>query len=412
MLKHAIPVIYGSSKVISYHKNVVKHPDFSFQSIQSAERLNDRKVNVLNCWEDTANISLGKPTEDGGKYAHIALDRAVRDLADGLIDVLVTGPINKAAMQLVNFPSISHTDYLEIALGGDALMIMVSDVMNIGMVTDHVALSKVPEMITKERVASKLEVFVNTLQRDFGYEKPTIAVLGLNPHASDDGLMGTEEEEVILPVITEFKDKGHMVMGPYSADGFFGSGLYRKFDGVLAMYHDQGLIPFKSLSFGQGVNMTAGLSHIRTSPDHGTAYNIAGQNEADDSSFREAYNLAIDLFRRRNEHEELMSNRLDPVKLRQDRALKKDQTKSKRSKGSDKPTKPDHAVEKEASPIEDPVLDPVEESMPEEPIVENDVQPEATEPQPEVIDTQPESDGQPEEIEPQSEVKDTQPEND
>ena len=284
--------------------------DFTFSSIQSAERLNYRKVNVLNCWEDTVKITLGKATTEGGQYAYIALDRAVRDLKDGLIDVLVTGPVNKHAMQMVNFPATGHTEYLENELGGKSLMLMVSEEFRVALVTAHIPLSEVPKNITKENVGSALTRFIDTLRVDFGLDKPKIAVLGLNPHASDEGLMGTEEEEVLQPVILEFKKAGHLVMGPYSSDGFFGSGLYRKFDGILAMYHDQGLIPFKALSFGQGVNYTAGLPFIRTSPDHGTAYDLVGNNSANEQSFRRALYLAIDMFKAREDFKDLEENSL------------------------------------------------------------------------------------------------------
>jgi len=302
VLDFCTPVIYGSSKVVSYHKNIVQAEDFAYQSLQTAERPNPRKVNVINCWEESVNINLGRATEESGKYAYIALDRAVRDLKAGLIDVLVTGPANKHALQLANFPATGHTDYLEEQFSGKSLMVMVSDVMKIGLVTDHIPVSQIAQQVTRETLRKKLELFVRCLQVDFGHEKPTIAVLGLNPHASDQGTIGTEDEEIVRGVIVEQKKNGHIVMGPYSADGFFGSGMYRKFDGILAMYHDQGLIPFKTLSFGYGVNFTAGLSIVRTSPDHGTAYDLAGKNEADPSSMRHAIYAAIDTYKRRKEY--------------------------------------------------------------------------------------------------------------
>ncbi len=305
---HCIPVIYGSSKVVSYHKNVVKLNDFVFSSIQSAERLNYRKVNVLNCWEDTVNITLGKATTEGGQFAYIALDRAVRDLKDGLIDVLVTGPVNKHAMQMVNFPAPGHTEYLEKELGGKSLMVMVSEEFRVALVTGHIPLGEVAENITHENVSNALTLFIDTLRVDFGIDKPKIAVLGLNPHASDEGLMGDEEEDILRPLVVEYKNAGHLVMGPYSSDGFFGSGLYGKFDGILAMYHDQGLIPFKALSFGQGVNYTAGLPFIRTSPDHGTAYDLVGTNSANEQSFRKSLYLAIDMYRARSEYKDIEEN--------------------------------------------------------------------------------------------------------
>lgn len=307
ILNLCTPVIYGSSKVVSYHKNIVQAEDFSYQSQQTAERLNPRKVNVINCWEDSVNINLGRATEESGKYAYIALDRAVRDLKDGLIDVLVTGPVNKHALKLVNFPAIGHTDYLEEQFSGKSIMMMVSDLMKVGLVTDHIPVKDIAGQITKEALRQKIEMFVRCLQVDFGYERPTIAVLGLNPHASDQGTIGTEDEEIVKAVILEQKKSGNLVMGPYSADGFFGSGAYRKFDGILAMYHDQGLIPFKTISFGYGINYTAGLSIIRTSPDHGTAYDLAGKNSADPGSMRQAIYIAVDTFRRRKEYQEAKS---------------------------------------------------------------------------------------------------------
>ncbi len=305
ILEMCTPVIYGSAKAVSYHKNIVQYDDFAFQSLQSAERLNHRKVNIINCWDETVNINLGRATEEGGKYAYIALDRAVRDLRDGLIDALVTGPVNKHAMRLVDFPAMGHTDYLEQQFDGEALMIMVSDALRVGLVTDHIALREVADKISREAVRHKLQLFIRSLQSDFGIERPSIAVLGLNPHASDQGIMGDEEEEIIRPVIIEEKKNGNLVMGPYPADGFFGAAMYRKVDAVLAMYHDQGLIPFKAVSFGFGVNVTAGLGVVRTSPDHGTAYDLAGKNEADPSSMRNAIYTAIDIFRSRQANREM-----------------------------------------------------------------------------------------------------------
>jgi 4-hydroxythreonine-4-phosphate dehydrogenase len=310
ILELCTPVIYGSAKVIAYHKNVANLNSFNFSSQQSAERLNYHKVNVINCWEDTVNINLGQATEEGGRCAHIALDRSVRDLKEGHVDVLVTGPVNKHAMQLVNFPAPGHTEYLEKELGGNALMLMTSDRLKIAVVTGHIPLRDVAENITRERVVNALVALIKSLTVDFGIDKPKIAMLGLNPHASDNGLMGDEEEEILQPVIKEAKKNGHLVMGPYSADGFFGSGLYTKFDGVLAMYHDQALIPFKTLAFGEGVNYTAGLDFVRTSPDHGTAYDLVGKNEADERSFRHALYTAVDVFRRRREFAEITSNSL------------------------------------------------------------------------------------------------------
>lgn len=305
------PVIYSSAKVVSYHKNIVNSGDFSFHSIFEADKLNHRKVNVLNCWQENVNITLGRVSEEGGKYAHIALDRAVRDLKAGQIDVLFTAPINKEAMRMTGFPYAGHTEFLEKNLGdGESLMMMVSENMKLALVTAHIPLGEVAGQITKELVQAKLQLLIKSLLQDFGIDKPTIAILGLNPHASDGGLMGDEEELVIRPVIIEAKKNGHLVMGPYAADGFFGAGMYRKFNAVLAMYHDQGLIPFKSIAFHEGVNFTAGLPCVRTSPDHGTAFDLAGKNEADPSSFRAALFLALDIFRNRKLHNEMYADQV------------------------------------------------------------------------------------------------------
>lgn len=311
ILDYCIPVVYGSSKVVSYHKNIVD-VDFQFNSTRSAQHLHDDKVNIVNCWNDSVNITLGKPTDVGGQYAFKALESAVNDLKFGLIDALVTAPINKHAMQMADFPYPGHTEYLtsELGEGKESLMLMVSENLKIGLVTNHLPIREVAATITKELILNKIRILNQTLKVDFGKERPTIAVLGLNPHAGDDGVIGDEEEKLIRPAILEAKDQGIMVMGPYPADGFFGSGQYKKFDGILAMFHDQGLVPFKALSFGQGVNFTAGLGFVRTSPDHGTAYDIAGQNQADPASFREALFLALDVARNRKAYVEDHANPL------------------------------------------------------------------------------------------------------
>ncbi|MEO1514609.1 MAG: 4-hydroxythreonine-4-phosphate dehydrogenase PdxA [Bacteroidota bacterium] len=311
ILKYCIPVIYGSSKVLSYHKNIVGLEDFSYSTASSAERAKHDRVNVINCWHDSVNITLGKLSEAAGQCAYIALEQATNDLKSGAIDALVTAPIHKKAMQAANFPHTGHTEYITQAFGmTDSLMLMVNDDLRIGLVTNHLPLGMVTESLTKELLRRKIQVMNKTLKVDFGIERPSIAVLGLNPHAGDDGVIGDEEENIIRPVIIEIKKKGTLVMGPYPADGFFGSGTYRKFDGILAIYHDQGLIPFKALSFGDGVNFTAGLPGVRTSPDHGTAFDIAGENKADPSSFRRALFLAIDIAKSRRDHEEMHANPL------------------------------------------------------------------------------------------------------
>ena len=302
------PVIYGSSKVVSYHKNIVG-VEFPFHIPRTAEQAEAGKVNVVNCWQDTVNITLGKLTDQSGKYAQKALEIAVDELKSGWIDALVTAPINKKAMQLAGFPFPGHTEYLTKRLSnGESVMLMVSDEMRVGLVTNHNPISQVAGAITKELILKKLHILNDTLKVDFGIEKPTIAVLGLNPHAGDEGAIGSEEIDIIRPAIMEAKEAGIIAMGPFSADGFFGTAQHKKYDVVLAMYHDQGLIPFKALSFGSGVNYTAGLSAIRTSPDHGTAYDIAGQNLADPASFREALYLAIDLARNRASYTEAHAN--------------------------------------------------------------------------------------------------------
>ena len=326
-----IPIIYGSSKVVSYHKNIVGLDQFHFQSIGSADRPFNGRVNVVNCWDENVNITLGKPSEAGGKFAIKSLNAATQELKLGMLDALVTGPINKKLMQDAGFKYPGHTEYLTDELGGkESLMLMVNGDLRIGVVTNHLPLKDVAASITKEQVIKKLKILNQTLKRDFGKEKPTIAILGLNPHAGDDGMLGEEEEKVIRPVVIESKKRGMIVNGPFSADGFFGSGQYKKFDAVLAMYHDQGLIPFKTLSFGEGVNFTAGLSAVRTSPDHGTAFDIAGANIADPSSFRQALFLAIDLATNRKNyiesHENPVKKRSTKMQQGEDEVIKEEET--------------------------------------------------------------------------------------
>ncbi|HEY3387205.1 MAG TPA: 4-hydroxythreonine-4-phosphate dehydrogenase PdxA [Saprospiraceae bacterium] len=303
------PVIYGSSKVVSYHKNIVNPGDFTFHTTGTADKIYHQKINVVNVWQDNINIALGKETEEGGKIAHIALDRAVRDLKEGHIDLLITAPINKNAMKMAGFQYPGHTEYLAHEFGiKEGLMMMVTDTLKVAMVTGHLPLSQVPPAITRENIRTKLDMLIKSLQIDFGIARPVIAVLGLNPHAGENGFLGKEEEEIIRPAIIEAKKSGEIIMGPYSADGFFGSMNHKKFDAVLAMYHDQGLIPFKMLHFHDGVNYTAGLPYVRTSPDHGTAYEIAGKNEADPTSFKAALFMGLDIFRARDRHRKDIAN--------------------------------------------------------------------------------------------------------
>lgn len=297
------PVIYGSSKVVSYHKNIVNPPEFSFHTTSGGDKIYHQKINVVNCWQDSVNIALGKETEEGGRFAHISLDHAVRDLKDGHIDVLVTAPISKNAMQMAGFQYPGHTEYLAHEFGvKEGLMMMVSDTLKVALATTHIPLQKVSASITKELIRSRIDILLKTMEIDFGIAKPVIAVLGLNPHAGENGMLGREDEDIIRPAIIEAKKSGELIMGPYPADGFFGSMHHAKFNAVLSMYHDQGLIPFKMLHFQDGVNFTAGLPFVRTSPDHGTAYEIAGKNEADPSSFKAALFAAIDIFKSRERY--------------------------------------------------------------------------------------------------------------
>ena len=314
LLKRITPIIYGSSKTLGYHKNIVKNNRFNFVNIDGAEHAKEGKVNVISAWQEAVNINIGEATKESGQSAYIALDRAMNDLNTGLIDAMVTAPINKAAMKMADFPYLGHTEYITNASNSeDSLMLLTSEQLTVGLVTAHIPLEEVTAEITADVVLDKLEILDQTLKIDFGKERPIIAVLGLNPHAGDSGQIGTNEETDIIPAILAAKENGMMVAGPFSADGFFGNGSYKKFDAILAMYHDQGLIPFKALSFGTGVNFTAGLEIIRTSPDHGTAYEIAGKNQADPSSMRQAIYKAIDIATNRKTHEEISSNSLDVV---------------------------------------------------------------------------------------------------
>lgn len=313
VLEICTPVIYGSSKVISYHKNIVNIKDFAMNSIRDAGQIQTGAINVVNCWNENVRITLGKITEDGGKYAYISLDRAIEDLNAGHIDALLTAPINKNAMQLAGFPYTGHTEFLTAKSGvSENLMMLVNDSLRVGLVTNHIPISAVASKLNKELVLRKIVLMNQSLRMDFGLDRPKIAVLGLNPHAGDGGSIGTEEQDIIIPAIQEAKSKGILAIGPYPADGFFGANTYQHFDGILAMYHDQGLVAFKALSFGNGVNFTAGLPIIRTSPDHGTAFNIVGQNIASPDSFLQALFLALDVIKRRADYKEMFANPLNP----------------------------------------------------------------------------------------------------
>lgn len=306
-----IPVVYGSPKVAAYHRKALNLNNFSFNNIRTPEEAHARRANMINCLDDNVRVELGKSTPLGGESAFISLEKAVEDLMKGKIDVLVTAPIDKHNIQSKNFNFKGHTDYLKHKAGvEDVLMFMISESLRIGVVTDHVPLKKVPEMITVEAVLRKLRLMNRSLIFDFGIRKPKIAVLGLNPHAGDNSLLGNEEAEIVTPAITQSQKEGIMAFGPFPSDGFFGAGSFNKFDGILAMYHDQGLAPFKALSFDSGVNYTAGLPFVRTSPVHGTAFDIAGKGEAAENSFRQALYLACDIFRNRQLHAEITKNPL------------------------------------------------------------------------------------------------------
>ncbi|RAV28359.1 4-hydroxythreonine-4-phosphate dehydrogenase PdxA [Sinomicrobium soli] len=309
MLEFCTPVIFAGNKVMAFQK---KHfdIDINYNGVQEVSQVVEGKINIVNISKNTPKIEFGQETEEAGKYAVLSLKCAVEALKAGEVDVLVTAPVNKSNIQSEEFRFPGHTDYLARELGGEALMFMVTDDLKVGLLTDHIAINEVSRNITPELVREKVEKVHDSLVRDFRVRKPRIALLGINPHSGDNGVIGQEDDQVLKPVIAELFEKGIMVFGPYSADSFFGSGNYRKFDAVLAAYHDQGLIPFKTLSFGRGVNYTAGLEKVRTSPDHGTAYGIAGKGEADFRSFEEAVFTAIQIYRNRREYDEISANPL------------------------------------------------------------------------------------------------------
>jgi 4-hydroxythreonine-4-phosphate dehydrogenase len=302
LLNLITPVVYGSARAISFYKKQLNIEDFNYTQVRNKGQFAPKSVNVVNCWEDNLEILPGKASKDAGKAALVALRQGASDLKEGLIDALVTAPIDKHTIHSEEFPFKGHTEFLTEFFGSnDSLMFMVSDTVKVALVTEHIAVKDIVSTVTKERIESKLKLMEQSLRKDFGINKPRIAVLALNPHAGDNGLMGHEEEQIIKPVIAELKNKGKLVFGPHPADGFFAAGSHQKVDGVLAMYHDQGLVPFKTIAFETGVNFTAGLPVVRTSPDHGTGYGIAGKNQANESSMREAIYKAYEIFRQRTE---------------------------------------------------------------------------------------------------------------
>ncbi|ATA72729.1 4-hydroxythreonine-4-phosphate dehydrogenase PdxA [Capnocytophaga canis] len=311
ILELCTPIIFGSNKTVSFQR---KHFELNtnFQGIDKIEDAIVGKLNVLNCWKDSPSIAFGQVTEEAGKYAFLSLKRAVEALKKGDVDVLVTAPINKNNIQSEEFTFPGHTDYLAKELNGKSLMFMVSEDLKVGLFTDHVPLKEVSSHITESLIFEKIKAMNESLRKDFRLHRPKIAVLGLNPHCGDNGVIGNEDDEVIRPALKKLFEQGILVFGPFSADSFFATQNYRNYDAVIAPYHDQGLIPFKTLSFGSGVNYTAGLSRVRTSPDHGTAYEIAGKGIADADSFRQAVFTAIDIFKNRIEYDELNHN---PLKI-------------------------------------------------------------------------------------------------
>jgi 4-hydroxythreonine-4-phosphate dehydrogenase len=314
LLEICTPVLFANNKAVNFYRKLLPEININFSSVKEMSRVNHKQVNLYSCWEDEIAIAPGELTDAGGKYAVLSLVTAAQALKDGHIDGLVTAPIHKKNTQSAEFNFTGHTPYLKNLFGvTDVAMFMVADNMKVAVLTEHVAVKDIAGHITRASILSKLQIIQNSLKKDFGIDKPKIAVLGLNPHAGDEGLIGKEEDEIIKPAIKDAKQKDIFCFGPYSADAFFARGSHEKFDAVLAMYHDQGLIPFKSLAFGEGVNYTAGLTGVRTSPDHGVAFDIAGKGIADESSFREAIFKCIDIINGRKEYEAQRSNPLKKI---------------------------------------------------------------------------------------------------
>ncbi|MES2487303.1 MAG: 4-hydroxythreonine-4-phosphate dehydrogenase PdxA [Bacteroidota bacterium] len=314
MMEMCTPVIFANVKILSFIKKALDLNAINLHGIDSLDQLVIGKINVLNVWKEGVNLEFGKNDEVIGEYAIKSFTAAVEALKEHHIDVLVTAPINKYNIQSEEFKFPGHTDYLDQQLEGDALMLMVDDKLRVGLLTDHIPVNEVSSHLTEALIRKKMLTLNKTLKQDFRISKPKIAMLGVNPHSGDNGVIGTEDDTIVKPALKKLFDEGVYVFGPYSADSFFGSGQYEKYDAVIAAYHDQGLIPFKTLSFGNGVNYTAGLDGIRTSPDHGTAYEIAGKGLADNNSFKEAVYLALDIYHNRAEYREISKN---PLKIRE-----------------------------------------------------------------------------------------------
>lgn len=320
ILDHCTPILYCSSRTLSFHRKALGLQDFNFHIINTAEEAHHKRVNLVNVWEEEVAITLGEATALGGQHAFLSLEAATTDLALGKIDALVTAPIDKHTIQNENFPFPGHTEYLQDKFDSkESLMFLMNDDLRVGVVTGHIPIKDIAASLSVDKIVDKLRLMYDSLKKDFWIEKPKIAVLGLNPHAGDHGVIGKEEETIILPAIKKAQEMNIFAQGPYAADGFFGNHTYKQFDAILAMYHDQGLIPFKNIAFGGGINFTAGLPVVRTSPDHGTGYDIAGKNIASENSFRQALFAAIDIVKRRREKEQLSANPLKIAKLSRDR---------------------------------------------------------------------------------------------
>ena len=305
------PVVFGISKVASYHRKTLGLKDFNFNLIKRVDMANPKRPNIFNIYDREVKIDLGTSTEVAGQMAHLSLKAALNSMDHGEIDAIVTAPINKKNIQSNNFRFPGHTEFFADRYGvHDYLMLMVSNDLKIGVITGHIPIREVPDALNEDLVMRKTKIMHDSLKRDFAIQKPKIAILGLNPHAGDDGLLGNEEQEILIPVINKAQDENMLVYGPYPADGFFGSPNFKNFDGILAIYHDQGMVPFKTLAFETGVNYTAGLPIIRTSPAHGTAFDIAGQDMADAGSMRSAIYLACDIYRNRTDFDEMNANPL------------------------------------------------------------------------------------------------------
>jgi len=309
MLDFCTPIIFGTSKLISKHKKILGL-QVPIHGITHMDKAVSNKINLFNTWKEDVEVTLGEASKTAGKYAYLSLKKAVESLNNKEIDVLITAPINKENIQSKDFDFQGHTEYLEASIKGDSLMILMEKELKVGLITGHIPIKDVAKTITPELIEHKVNIMYESLLKDFKIRKPKIAILGINPHCGDNGVIGDEDQTIVLPTIEKIKKTGKLVYGPYAADSFFGTKAFANFDGVLAMYHDQGLAPFKTLSFGKGVNFTAGLERIRTSPDHGTAYEIAGKNKANADSFKEAIFSAIEIFKNRTEYEELTANSL------------------------------------------------------------------------------------------------------